>query len=251
MALRNQPYLPLFVDDFLSDEKLSLCSAASTGVYIRLMCLMHKADEYGVILLKQRLKQNSKQTKNFACMFARQMPFSDDVIEAALDELFDENVIQIDGDRLIQKRMVRDEKLSNIRAFAGSKGGKSSSAKKQKFASNFAQAKTQANTGIGIVYVNENNPSSLDKKKGVKGGKEKTFIPPTLEEVQAYVASRGNRVDAQKFFDYFNEGGWIDSEGKPVKSWKQKVITWEGNRGRDTKPDTKPKPVRKLTAIEC
>ena len=39
MALRDQPYLPLYVLDFLVDEKLAYCSAESTGVYIRLMCM--------------------------------------------------------------------------------------------------------------------------------------------------------------------------------------------------------------------
>ena len=43
MALRDQPYLPLYVQDFLTDEKLAECSAMATGVYIRLMCIMHKS----------------------------------------------------------------------------------------------------------------------------------------------------------------------------------------------------------------
>ena len=165
MALRNQPYLPLYVDDFLADEKLSLCSAESTGVYIRLMCLMHKADEYGVILLKQKFKQSSKQILNFASMFARQMPYQIDVIERSLQELLDENVVILEGDRLIQKRMVKDENLSNIRASAGRKGGK----KTQTKTNNFAKAKSEANTVIGIVSVNED---VIDIKKRGSGGKD-------------------------------------------------------------------------------
>ncbi len=47
MALRNQPYLPLFVQDYLTDEKLNECSAQSQGVYIKIMCLMHKSETYG------------------------------------------------------------------------------------------------------------------------------------------------------------------------------------------------------------
>ena len=43
MALRDQPYIPLYVQDFMTDEKLSECSAESTGVYIRVMCIMHKS----------------------------------------------------------------------------------------------------------------------------------------------------------------------------------------------------------------
>lgn len=63
----------------------------------------------------------------------------------------------------------------------------------------------------------------------------KKFTPPTLEEVKAYCHERGDKVDPKKFFDYFEAGKWHDSEGKPVRNWKQKVITWE----KHAKPTTK------------
>jgi hypothetical protein len=59
----------------------------------------------------------------------------------------------------------------------------------------------------------------------------KAFTPPTIEEVIEYCASRNNMVDPYKFFDFYDVSGWIDSNGKPVKNWKQKVITWEGRNG--------------------
>lgn len=66
------------------------------------------------------------------------------------------------------------------------------------------------------------------------------FEPPTLEDVEAYVRLKGYAVDPKRFWEYFNAGDWIDSEGKPVRSWKQKLVTWEhkenggGNNGRNT-----------------
>lgn len=57
--------------------------------------------------------------------------------------------------------------------------------------------------------------------------KEKAFVPPTLPEVQEYVKERGLMIDPAAFFDYFTEGEWKDSEGKPVKNWKQKALTWD------------------------
>ena len=57
------------------------------------------------------------------------------------------------------------------------------------------------------------------------------FTPPTLEEVRAYCQERKNDVDPQKFFDYFSASDWVDSKGKPVRNWKQKIITWEGGIG--------------------
>jgi hypothetical protein len=164
MALRNQPYFPLYVNDFLSDEKLILCSAESTGVYIRIMCLMHKSDEYGVILLKQKFKQNTKQSSNFASQLAIFLPYTSDVIERSIDDLVENNVLHIDGDRMIQTRMVKDEKISQARAFSGSKGGKKSvesrsfnSTPSVKIASSFAQPNIQANA----EYVNEDKDDSI------------------------------------------------------------------------------------------
>lgn len=70
-------------------------------------------------------------------------------------------------------------------------------------------------------------------------GKRK-FTPPTLEEVEEYVGERGNKINAQQFYEYFstpNDKGetWIDSKGNPVRNWKQKVITWETHGTREKK----------------
>lgn len=78
---------------------------------------------------------------------------------------------------------------------------------------------TENNTG--------NNTSNNTSKKDI-GEKRKRFVPPTLEEIKAYCAERKNNVDPQKFYDYFTASDWVDSKGKKVRSWKQKIITWEG-----------------------
>ena len=62
-----------------------------------------------------------------------------------------------------------------------------------------------------------------------RGKRKAEFVPPTLEEVEAYRKERGSSVSAKDFFDYFDAGNWVDSEGKPVLNWKQKFITWDKN----------------------
>lgn len=62
----------------------------------------------------------------------------------------------------------------------------------------------------------------------IKEKSEKSkFVPPTLEEIEAYCKERNNKVDPQQFFDYYSTGEWKDAKGNPVKNWKQKIITWE------------------------
>ena len=75
--------------------------------------------------------------------------------------------------------------------------------------------------------IEEEIEEDKEKEKENSKGKRKRFSPPSLEEVTAYCAERGNKVCAKTFYDYFKESNWYDSKGKKVQNWKQKVITWE------------------------
>ncbi|KKL03961.1 hypothetical protein LCGC14_2620840 [marine sediment metagenome] len=64
------------------------------------------------------------------------------------------------------------------------------------------------------------------------------FKPPKLEEIESYVREKNLTVDPGFFFQYFTEGEWIDSNNKPVRNWKLKILTWHRmnlERGRPHK----------------
>ena len=75
--------------------------------------------------------------------------------------------------------------------------------------------------------IEKDKEQEIKKDKEISKAKRKRFTPPSLEEVTAYCAERGNKVCAKTFYDYFTEADWYDSKGNKVVSWKQKVITWE------------------------
>lgn len=52
------------------------------------------------------------------------------------------------------------------------------------------------------------------------------FVPPSLEDVQAYCRERQNSVDPQKWIDHYTSNGWIVGRTK-MKDWKASVRTWE------------------------
>lgn len=86
----------------------------------------------------------------------------------------------------------------------------------------------------------ENEPQIVKPKRKYT---KKQFVPPTLGEIQEYISTMNLNVDPQAFYDYFtapdSEGRtWIDSEGKPVRNWKQKIQTWSRKGGR-TRPQKK------------
>jgi hypothetical protein len=56
--------------------------------------------------------------------------------------------------------------------------------------------------------------------------------------VLEYACERGRADLARTFYDYYSTGDWKDKDGKPVKSWKQKFITWS-TRNEPKKKDNR------------
>lgn len=49
---------------------------------------------------------------------------------------------------------------------------------------------------------------------------------PTLYEVKEYCSERGNKVDPERWFDYYTSNGWKVGKN-PMRDWKAAVRTWE------------------------
>nr|DAT62977.1 MAG TPA: DnaD like replication protein [Caudoviricetes sp.] len=68
--------------------------------------------------------------------------------------------------------------------------------------------------------------------------KRKRFEKPTLSEIKAYCIERGNKVDAQHFYDYYESNGWKVGKNS-MKNWQAAVRTWEKNSYTNTTKQTK------------
>lgn len=95
----------------------------------------------------------------------------------------------------------------------------------------------------GVVILNEYSmsthgvltPKRKEENRIEKEEKKKEFIAPSLEEIKKYVLDKKLNVDADKFYNYFTEGNWVDSKGNKVKNWKQKILTWNGYSSNEKK----------------
>ena len=65
------------------------------------------------------------------------------------------------------------------------------------------------------------NPSGCENRVG--GDAE--FVPPTLEEVEAYFAANCLRGSARKFYDYYEANGWT-RQGFPIAKWEPVARSW-------------------------
>jgi len=231
MALTNQPYIPFYVGDWLSNNKLKLCSATAHGIMINIMCIMHKEENYGTILLKQKFKQTDKQIKNFALMLAKLLPFDLLEIETGLSELIEEKILKTDNDILFCNRMIKDASVSESRASSGKEGGLKTQKKNRKF----AKAKPKAN--------NEDVIENEDENKG-KDEKEKysEFVSLKKSEHEKLITGHGE-LNTKKFIEALNN--YKASSGKKYKSDYHAILNWviEKVKGAD-------KPVKNLALDE-
>lgn len=86
---------------------------------------------------------------------------------------------------------------------------------------------------------NNNNITIIESNTDVlPNDKPKSkFQKPTIEEIQRYCDERGNGVDAERFFAYYEANGWKVGRNA-MKDWRAAVRTWET---KDGKPKSQPK----------
>lgn len=79
---------------------------------------------------------------------------------------------------------------------------------------------SSSDTQLGDININRVNSISEGKETA------KRFTRPTFEEVEQYCFERKNKVNAQRFLDYYDSNGWKVGRN-PMKDWKAAVRNWE------------------------
>lgn len=249
MALRNQPYFPLYVQDYLTDEKLNNCSAATQGIYIKILCVLHKQDEYGCILFKQNPKQKLSKVEYFAYKLSKQLTFELNEIREALEELLEENVLSVDDEKLYQRRMVKDNKISEARSKAGKSGGGNPILSKDLFKQNHKQNPENENEFenefevFRKMYPGTKKGLSTEFVNFKKKHKDwKTIIPILTDRLKQQISAKEqNRVNGafvpewKNLQTYINQRDWEAEipiaepklNGSPRETYTPKIPTIE------------------------
>jgi hypothetical protein len=110
--------------------------------------------------------------------------------------------------------------------------------------------KTQYPKNEAQINTKEINTKEINIGGKAPRGTKKDFVPPTLEDIRAYISEKieagkteYRNVDVNTFFDYYNEADWHMSNGRKIKSWKQCLITWasrEWNKKQVISTDNRP-----------
>lgn len=155
-------------------------------------------------------------------------------VQEILDWLEENNMIEIYGTK--GNRKETHYKIVNYDIYQDKEDDKETE-KKQSGNSQETEKKQSLD-----INKNDKNDKNINKEGENPKAKSTRFVPPSLEEVEAYCKSRNNKVDAGQFIDFYESKGWMVGKNK-MKDWKASVRTWEK---RDSQPKTENKPTNKF-----
>ena len=113
---KRQPWMKWYPADWRSDEEVRNCSLAARGLWVEMLCIAHKAEPYGYVLINGRALTSSQLAVQAGCSARDAEKFCAE-LEAA-------GVFSRDGDgRIYSRRMVRDQEKAERDARNGRGGG--------------------------------------------------------------------------------------------------------------------------------
>lgn len=88
-----------------------------------------------------------------------------------------------------------------------------------------SKSRTMEDTENGLCTIADINNTDINNIYNSDTPK-KTFKKPTVEEIRAYCTERKNKVDPERFFDFYESKGWKVGKSA-MKDWRACVRTWE------------------------
>jgi hypothetical protein len=255
MPSKKIPAFQFYAADWLSDDPLQTCSLAAKGLWIQMLCRMHKSPVRGKLMLTE----NRPMTREHLAMLEG-IPF--EVLSGCLAELVSHGVVEWeeteDGIVYSSRRMLRDEKKRWLCGEAGRKGGgnpnwkggaKGRDKQKSKASSSIS---TSPSTSSSEKYYYQSMPgvdrvwSCIPKDRQTKPATTKAAIGRALERIQE--EPNHNQDTAINYLSsrigcYFesNEGRgkyhrraltWLDDDG-----WEEDTENW-ASRDQETPRET-------------
>lgn len=104
----------------------------------------------------------------------------------------------------------RRAELSSVRSEAGKKG---------------AEQRWQTMVNDGKNGKQPQEEKRIDKNR-IDEKREGRFVPPSVEQVQAYASEHGLVMDCNRFVDYFASNGWKVGGKALMKDWRAAARNW-------------------------
>jgi hypothetical protein len=211
MNKKRYEWFKFFPKDWLLDQELQSCSLEVKGALIQIMCLLHQSREYGVLVLDEGEDLNKYLTKFLGIRSKN--------CQKVIQIMLGKGLLLTNSDgHLVNKRMVFDHKLSQIRAQSGKAGAVKTHENRQigEKTEDFAITSCQGKTGNLPRLEQEQEIDIRDKNKpkdNFAGSKHpaKDWEPEDMMAAKYFFAKKFEAdPDMNKKLKQFNFGLWAD-----------------------------------------
>ena len=187
----KRPSFQFYPADWRKDPGVQALSYHDRGVWFEIICLLHESEERGKLLLNGRPMPDDA--------LARLLGLDKQKLNQTLSILIDFGVAQRcqETGALMNRRMVRDEALSKIRAESGKKGGN-------------PVLLNQNHKQNPTTRLNQNPTPSSSSSTSVEVDSHTGRAPISLEKAIAYGQEIGCSDEVVKnWYDTRSRDGWL------------------------------------------
>ena len=227
--------------EIFDNRKIRLIESMPEGdsiivIWFKLLCLAGNVNDNGMVYFTQEIPYTDQM---LATQFNRPLA----TVQLALQTFERFGMVEVVDDILKISNWAKYQnldKMNEIREY--------NRLAQQKHRAMLKEAKVDVNDIVNDI-VNDKSMTSQPKNKNKdididieKENKEKEspsatptptkrWTKPTLDEVKAYCAERGNKVDAEKFYDFYESKDWYVGKNK-MKDFKAAVRNWERSESK-------------------
>ncbi len=177
----RQPWMKFYPADWRADPALRSCSLAARGLWLEMIALMHEAEPYGHLKVKQQVILPDK--------LARLVGTDLYEVEQLLKELFDAGVYSLENGVIYSRRMVRDKERSERKQEDGRKGGN-------------PQLSPGVNQEVNQEVNQDDKPSRARVPEARSQKPEAIFQKPESQEPKTFCApTRASHTNGSADFD--------------------------------------------------
>ena len=218
--------------DIFDDEKILLIESMPDAdsiivIWFKLLAFAGKQNNSGVFMLNDRIAYTDEM---LATIFRRPLH----TVRLALKTFEQFGMIEVVNNTITIPNWGKHQSIDQLenkkdymRTYMQEYRGK------QKL---LASGECKTNCKTNSKPLRKTNVSSLDIEEEKEKELELDYIEsntPTLEAVKKYCEERGNKIDAQRFYDYYSALGWVVGN-TPIKNWKAKARAWEKTEHKKT-----------------
>lgn len=85
-----------------------------------------------------------------------------------------------------------------------------------------------------IVAVERNEKETKPSVVDVVCDMEQVPLPESVEEVEDFCRENNLVVNGRRFFNFYKDRNWHDTNGKLISNWKERILLWDdGDRKKN------------------